>query len=203
MTALSLEIHVETRGNLCPDPEFDAMKVIFYSIFDDIPEDKGRRGITGVLIVDFESWSVVTDRNKADMNTPNKTESQKNMSTPSDVNCKKIDAKPTSSQLLTPSASTGRNKTLRKVDESEASTSKHAGNKSDQDLDAANKLIHKRMSALLERCGVDEIEVTYVQDELDLIHTFVDLVARYVCLKYFQKINKSVLIVFVLQGFTF
>lgn len=49
---LSVEVHVETRGDLRPDPEVDGIQVIFYSIFNDIPADRGTRQETGAFIVD-------------------------------------------------------------------------------------------------------------------------------------------------------
>ena len=56
VTALSMELHIESRGDLRPDPEFDPIKVIFYSVFDDVPEDKGKRNITGMILVDPGGW---------------------------------------------------------------------------------------------------------------------------------------------------
>ena len=55
LTVLSLELHIETRGDLRPDPEFDPVVCIFYSIFNDVPAGEGQRKVTGVMIVDKES----------------------------------------------------------------------------------------------------------------------------------------------------
>lgn len=57
LTVLSLEIHAETRGDLRPDPEFDSIQGIFYSIFNDVPPEWGPRHVTGAIIVDAESAS--------------------------------------------------------------------------------------------------------------------------------------------------
>ena len=46
---------METRGDLRPDPEFDSIKGIFYSIFNDVPPESGTRHQTGAIIVDPES----------------------------------------------------------------------------------------------------------------------------------------------------
>ena len=62
VTAFSMELHIETRGDLRPDPEYDTIKIIFFSIFDDIPEGKGRRNMTGAIVVDPDSSSVVMKR---------------------------------------------------------------------------------------------------------------------------------------------
>lgn len=55
LTVLSMELHVDTRGDLMPDPEVDDIRVLFYAIFDDIPPEKGPRNLTGAIIVDAES----------------------------------------------------------------------------------------------------------------------------------------------------
>ena len=54
---MSVELHVETRGDLRPDPEFDSIKAIFYSIFNDVPPESGTRHQTGAILVDPESAS--------------------------------------------------------------------------------------------------------------------------------------------------
>ena len=55
LTVFSLELHVNTRADLRPDPEFDSIGAIFFSILDDVPPEKGQREITGAIIVDVES----------------------------------------------------------------------------------------------------------------------------------------------------
>lgn len=46
---------METRGDLRPDPEFDSIQGLFYSIFNDVPPERGTRHETGAIIVDAES----------------------------------------------------------------------------------------------------------------------------------------------------
>ena len=46
---------METRGDLRPDPEFDSIRGIFYSIFNDVPPESGTRHQTGAIFVDPES----------------------------------------------------------------------------------------------------------------------------------------------------
>lgn len=48
-------MHAGNRGDLRPDPEVDNIEAICYSIFNDVPPDKGTRHETGVFIVDAES----------------------------------------------------------------------------------------------------------------------------------------------------
>ena len=68
---MSLELHVETRGDLRPDPEFDSIQGIFYSIFNDVPPDSGTRHETGAIIVDADSANQIrasSSSNKKDRN---------------------------------------------------------------------------------------------------------------------------------------
>ena len=72
LTVLSLELHVETRGDLRPDPEFDSIQGIFYSIFNDVPPESGTRHQTGAIIVDADSANQIrassSSSNKKDRN---------------------------------------------------------------------------------------------------------------------------------------
>ena len=52
LTIMSIEVHARTRGDLRPDPEFDSICAIFYSILNDVPPQKGDREVTGALVVD-------------------------------------------------------------------------------------------------------------------------------------------------------
>ncbi|KAL3883653.1 hypothetical protein ACJMK2_029895 [Sinanodonta woodiana] len=62
LTVVCLELHIETRGDLRPDPEFDMIQGIFYYIFNDIPTEKGDRYVTGAIILDNNSASPSTGR---------------------------------------------------------------------------------------------------------------------------------------------
>jgi len=39
LTLLSLEVHVVTRENLLPDPQYDPIAALFYAIHSDVPTD--------------------------------------------------------------------------------------------------------------------------------------------------------------------
>lgn len=53
---MSLECHVQTRGNLRPDPDHDAVACIFYVIENDVPDDDARPcSFVGAIIVDGQS----------------------------------------------------------------------------------------------------------------------------------------------------
>lgn len=58
---MSLEIHVQTRGNLRPDPEHDEISCVFYQIQNNVPpenEDHIPITVTGVMIVGEASSDV-------------------------------------------------------------------------------------------------------------------------------------------------
>lgn len=46
-----MEVHIHTRGKQCPDPEFDSLCCIFYSLHNDIPPDVGIKETSGVFMV--------------------------------------------------------------------------------------------------------------------------------------------------------
>jgi DNA polymerase zeta len=36
-----MELHIHTRGDLKPDPSYDAIRALFYMVVNDVPEDAG------------------------------------------------------------------------------------------------------------------------------------------------------------------
>ena len=50
LTILSIELHVKTRRDLCPDPGFDPICAIFYHVTCDTDDTKE----TGIFLVDSE-----------------------------------------------------------------------------------------------------------------------------------------------------
>lgn len=55
---MSLECHVQTRGNLRPDPDHDAIACLFYVIENDVPDNDARPStVVGAIIVDGPSDS--------------------------------------------------------------------------------------------------------------------------------------------------
>ena len=112
-----MELHADTRGDLLPDPEMDAVCIIFYAVFDDIPPDKGRRNITGALVVDKESCAVISARKSPQPSTSG------------------------GSATLPPDG--------------------------------------KGKQTLFEKCAIlEELDVTYVESEGDLLKEFTDLISR-------------------------
>ncbi len=55
---MSLEMHMRTRGDLRPDPEFDPICAAFYYITNDVPDGDIDKTYTGVIILDRESASM-------------------------------------------------------------------------------------------------------------------------------------------------
>lgn len=53
-----MELHIKTREALRPDPEFDAVIALFYTITNDVPiESTTPEILTGVIVVDPEAGS--------------------------------------------------------------------------------------------------------------------------------------------------
>ena len=48
-----MELHVKTRQQLRPDPEFDAITAVFYALTNDVPVDSPvADSLTGAIVVD-------------------------------------------------------------------------------------------------------------------------------------------------------
>ena len=62
LTLFSLELHVRTRRDSRPDPEFDPICAIFYYIQTDTSLASGRNKITGIICVDSESFKICSSK---------------------------------------------------------------------------------------------------------------------------------------------
>ena len=62
LTLFSLELHVRTRRDARPDPEFDPICAIFYYIQTDTPLAAGKNKITGIICVDSESFKITSSK---------------------------------------------------------------------------------------------------------------------------------------------
>ncbi|XP_066903422.1 DNA polymerase zeta catalytic subunit isoform X2 [Halyomorpha halys] len=64
-TLMVLEIHVGTRGELCPDPEYDAVQAIFYLVMNDVPPDSDlpTRLVGAVIVSDTACNGIPYDCN--------------------------------------------------------------------------------------------------------------------------------------------
>ena len=73
MTIFSLEIHVDTRRDLCPDPEFDNISVVTYAINNDVPDESDvQQNINGVIIIQ-KAIGTSTDANDMKQKLLNKS----------------------------------------------------------------------------------------------------------------------------------
>ncbi|XP_025828919.1 DNA polymerase zeta catalytic subunit isoform X1 [Agrilus planipennis] len=54
ITLLAMELHTKTRGDFKPNPEYDPIRAIFYTIFNDVP-DQNKRITTGIIAVKVEN----------------------------------------------------------------------------------------------------------------------------------------------------
>ncbi|XP_058825625.1 DNA polymerase zeta catalytic subunit [Topomyia yanbarensis] len=63
LTIISVEIHVQTRADLRPNPEIDPISAIFYRIHNDVPEDHRRApSVCGIILNHAHSGTVPSDR---------------------------------------------------------------------------------------------------------------------------------------------
>ncbi|XP_052808091.1 uncharacterized protein LOC128236972 isoform X1 [Mya arenaria] len=144
LTILSVEVHAESRGDLMPDPEHDPLIAIFYSIFNDVPAERGTRQETGVLIVHPES----ANQQSGDLASTNQKESNQMGSS----------HKPQAGSSTDQKQSAPSNKTSPGIKDSDPK---------------------KYEMTLLEKSGFLGVKVTYVQDEMELLTTFIDLVLNW------------------------
>ncbi|KAL4233690.1 DNA polymerase zeta catalytic subunit [Mactra antiquata] len=133
LTVISVEVHAESRGDLKPDPEFDAVLAIFYSVLNDVNPNSGIRNETGVFIVDSAS------ANKDDIIAFESSANQK------DGNKKK------------------------------QQSPKPGPSNAPDDLDEARR----SKVTLLQKSGIQGLNVTYVTDENELFKSFIDFIHRW------------------------
>lgn len=150
LTVLSIELHTESRHELCPDPDIDAIQAIFYSILNDIPPKQGQRELTGVIIIDPLSASPLVS--PTGQGTNQKPSSSSTNEKPS-----------TSSTNEKPSTSSASSSTNEKPSCSAANPSSQHNSIQQQ---------------LLDKAGLANIHVTYVHDEKQLITEFINFVRQ-------------------------
>ncbi|XP_059350922.1 DNA polymerase zeta catalytic subunit-like isoform X2 [Daphnia carinata] len=65
LTILSVELHIETRQSLRPDPEFDAVIALFYTVTNDVPLHSPTPDmVTGVIVIDPEKTPESNQKSK-------------------------------------------------------------------------------------------------------------------------------------------
>ncbi len=178
---MSIEVHVETRGDLRPDPAVDTMQAIFYSIFNDIPSDKGERHLSGAIIVDVMSARAaqkpVSPKPRAVSPKP-RSVSPKPRSRSPKPSSRSPKPRAASPQLFTSKASHVRGGGASKGEpcpgtSKESDEAERHGSGSDTPGDQ-----QKRRESILTKSGVEDDNVEYVTNEAELIDSFLKLVRK-------------------------
>lgn len=61
---LTIELHIQCRGDLKPDPDIDPVSAIFYTIMNDVPENhKLPTLVSGVMMVKHKEFTVKSFKN--------------------------------------------------------------------------------------------------------------------------------------------
>lgn len=169
---MSLELHAETRRDLMPDPEVDPILAVFYNILNDVTTDGQQRDITGVILVDKKSKEIQSDINNRKMSTHTDQPSPQ-PSTSRDVGSEvKSSPQPSTSRHLSPQPSTSQAFTQRGKRPRSASPTPSTGAKVPRG--EAGDTEH----TLLQRSGVDDLEVVYVESEEELFMEVLKLFSR-------------------------
>ncbi|XP_071115137.1 uncharacterized protein [Haliotis cracherodii] len=157
LTVMSMEVHVETRGDLRPDPEVDTMQAIFYSIFNDVPPAKGERHITGAIVVDVASARAA--------HMPNSPRPKPRPVSPQPSTSR---ARP-EQRPVSPKPSTSRARPEPKLGISRSS----------DEADASLARTRRQTASILKKSGVEDINTEYVTNETELVESFVKLIHKY------------------------
>lgn len=145
---MSIELHIETRANLKPDPELDKIRVLFYHLYRDIPRNSNlNNSISGMIIVD-----------------PNLIHGEFSAQTES--------VGPFELKLSDPVTLRDG---LNSDDNSFLSPAEKKSNSYDRVIDMLN--VNNR-SRILDRCGITNAWVEYVPDENSLINSLGLLMKR-------------------------
>lgn len=164
ITVLSLEVLTESRGDLKPDPEFDAILSLFFHVHNDVPLESGKTTFTGALIVDPSS-SVLQEPG---------------ILVPTSSSHQLIPLKQRKDKQRTP-IKTASNRGERASPK--PSTSQESGGTASG---LATQPGARRKPLLLEQSGVSGLNVVYVKDENQLLEKFVELIHRYVDKHFFR-----------------
>lgn len=172
LTVMSLELHAETRRDLMPDPEVDPILAVFYNILNDVTTDGQQRDITGVILVDKKSKVIQSDIK----NRKKSTQTDQPSPQPSTSRDKGADVKlsphPSTSRPHSPQPSTSGAPTQRGKRPRSASPTPSPGAKvpRGEAVDTEH--------TLLQRSGVDDLEVVYVENEEELFMEVLKLFSR-------------------------
>ncbi|XP_069126103.1 uncharacterized protein [Argopecten irradians] len=210
LTVLSLELHAETRGDLRPDPEVDAVKAVFYSISNDVDPAKGKTQVTGVVIVDLVSADAeraLKERRQKRIN------SQSPPSSSTSTGSRSWSPQPSSSRSPRPSTSRPRSPLPSTSKSPQPSTSKGRSLSPKPSTPRGRRGRGKAKGAVtppprrynstedipstfLQRSGIDldDLQVNYVRDEEELYTVFLD--------DLFEKWDPDILVGYEIQNFS-
>lgn len=194
-----MELLAETRGDHLPDPEVDAIQALFYTILNDVHPNKGTRETTGVIMVDAKSAKSQKEQEKLQGNCDNTSLPSKDACiSPSTPSSTPGSQKPSTSKdtrhytpikPLTPDSqkpSTSKDSGNRKSSPSRSRSPKPSAPPSRSpkvsSSSPSSSQAHSSVpieQTILQRSGVDgKLQVTYVEKEIDLFQSFIDLVMR-------------------------
>lgn len=164
---MSMEVHVETRGDLRPDPEVDTMQAIFYSIFNDVPPAKGERHITGAIVVDVASARAA--------HMPNSPRPEPRVVSPQPSTSR---ARP-EQRPVSPKPSTSRARPEPQPSTSRARPEPKLGiSRSSDEADPSLARTRRQTASILKKSGVEDINTEYVTNETELVESFVKLIHK-------------------------
>lgn len=171
LTTCSIELHVRTRGSLRPDPECDPVLAIFYYIHHDYPtsnfDGQSRKNLTGVIAIDIENCGFQAT-----------------------VHASRVIKNASSSPRKRPKSSPNKQSLVDSKTTSPIGTldRKHQPTAGSDGSDTAPRTLPPLAVARgylsgcgqSDRGGEEEVEVEYVESELELIERLVDLCHRWV-----------------------
>eukprot|EP00112_Aurelia_sp_Birch-Aquarium-sp1_P026635 Seg958.6 transcript_id=Seg958.6/GoldUCD/mRNA.D3Y31 product="DNA polymerase zeta catalytic subunit" protein_id=Seg958.6/GoldUCD/D3Y31 len=142
LTILSIELHMQTRRDLCPDPNFDPICAIFYHLISDTDDSKE----TGIFIVDA--------------NQSNHKEVSTKISRPTPEAVEKL--------IKSPAAETSPSKSA----ETQSKTQKSQNDSAQSTSAAPSTLSNPSHRTLLHKSGVTDYEQRCYDDERSMILAF-------------------------------
>ncbi|XP_022248567.1 DNA polymerase zeta catalytic subunit-like isoform X1 [Limulus polyphemus] len=155
LTVMSVEVHVQTRGSLFPDPSYDSVTAVFYCMHNDVPSDWSvPKEQVGVIIVqsDKECNEEQVDKHYVSRNSG------------LDLEVCTLDKKLTEDNKTCVTGLTNESP-VTLLEEADA-CSKLSGERN----------INSLKKHLLTKCGLPGIMVTYVKNEIALFQQFTHLV---------------------------
>ena len=179
---MSVELHVKTRGSLRPDPEWDPVLAIFYYIHHDYPQSNPAGGhprisILGVIAIDIEN---------SDFQTVHYSRQAKGKPSPRKQPIKSPNKSPRQQLPITSPAKSPRKQTTKIApDDDVASVPQKMTNQNKDDNGFTSPGVQSSSSPVVAKgylsgcVSGEDVEVTYVSSESELLETLVTTVRRH------------------------